>query len=332
MNKRCMGCGLVLQTEYPEKEGYIQLQNLEKCLLCERCFRIQNYNEYKVIDRTNQDFLNIFEEIKQSKDLVLLVVDLLNIGEIEKIANYIENDMILVLTKRDLIPKQIYEEKLLHYFDTLPLSILAKIIISSKNNYHLDELMELVFEHKKTNRVYVMGMTNAGKSTLMNKIIYNYSTLKNRITTSILPSTTLDTIEIPISDELIFIDTPGLLVANSIVDKVDVETLRKIVPKRQLKPTVFQVKKEQVFLIENLLRLEIEGENNVVFYLSNNLSIVRLYKENGKLKDLEKHEIMINEKEDIVIEGLGFIKVMKKAKMIIYTLKGVHVYTRTSFL
>lgn len=332
MNKKCIGCGLVLQTEYPEKEGYIHPQNLEKSLLCERCFRIQNYNEYKVMDRTNQDFLNIFEEVNQSKDLVLLVVDLLNIGEIEKIGNYIQNDIILVLTKRDLIPKQIYEEKLLHYFDTLPLSILAKIIISSKNNYHLDELMELVFEHKKSNRVYVVGITNAGKSTLMNKIIYNYSTLKNRITTSILPSTTLDRIEVPISDELIFIDTPGLLIENSIVDKVDAEMLRKIVPKREIRPTVFQVKKEQVFLVENILRLEIEEENNIVFYLSNNLSIIRLYKENGKLKDLEKHEIRTNEKEDIVVEGLGFIKVMKKARISIYTLKGVHVYTRESFL
>lgn len=332
MNKRCAGCGLVLQTKDVDKEGYIRSELVNKSTLCERCFRIQNYNEYKVVERTNQDFNKIFKKIDKSKDLVLLLVDLLNIGELEKISKYIHNDIILVLTKRDLIPKRIYEEKLLHYFDTLSFHILDKIIVSSKNNYHLDELMELVFQYKKSNRVYVVGITNAGKSTLMNKIIYNYSNTKSQITTSILPSTTLDMIEIPINDELTFIDTPGLLVENSIVDKVDAETLRNIIPKTELKPTIFQVKSDQIFLIDKLVRLEVEEDNNIVFYISNNLPIMRFYKDNDKLKDLEEHTFKIHEKEDIVIEGLGFIKVMKKATIKVYTLKNVAVYTRKSFL
>lgn len=332
MNKKCIGCGLKLQTDDELKDGYIRKENSERSSLCERCFRIQNYNEYKVVDRTNKDFSKIFKKVDKSKDLVLLVVDLLNIGEIETLKDYIHNDIILVLTKRDLVPKKIYEEKLLHYFDTLPLNIVDKIIISSKNNYHLDELMELVFEHKKSKNVYVVGITNAGKSTLINKIIYDYSVLDSKITTSILPSTTLDTIEVPISEDLVFIDTPGLLIEHSIVDKVDPETLRRIVPKSEVKPMIFQVKSDQIFLVDQLVRLEVKEDNNIVFYLSNNLPIMRYYKDNEKLKDLEKHELKVSESEDIVVEGLGFIKVMKKADIVLYTLKGVSVYTRKSFL
>ncbi len=332
MNKKCVGCGLKLQKEDDKKEGYIKPENVEKSLLCERCFRIQNYNEYKMVEKTNKDFSKIFKKIDKSKDLVLLVVDLLNIGEIEKLGEYIHNDVILVLTKRDLVPKRIYEEKLLHYFDSLSLNIIDKIIISSKNNYHLDELMELVLERKKSKKVYVVGITNAGKSTLINKIIYNYSALENKITTSILPSTTLDTIEVPISEDLVLIDTPGLLVEGSVVDKVDAETLRRIVPKTELKPTIYQVKSDQIFLIDNLVRLEVEENNNIVFYLSNNLPIMRYYKDNEKLKDLKKHTFDVGESEDIVIEGLGFIKVMKEATITLYTIEGVSVYTRKSFL
>ena len=332
MSKKCLGCGTKLQTEDPSKEGYIKAENIEKSNLCERCFRIQNYNEYKVVDKTNKDFGKIFKKVDKSKDLVLLVVDLLNIGEIEKLNEYIHNDIILVLTKRDLVPRKIYEEKLIKYFDSLKLNIVDKIIISSKTNYHLDELMELVFEYKKSNKVYVVGITNAGKSTLLNKIIRNYSNLDAKITTSILPSTTLDMIEVKIDEELTFIDTPGLLVEESIVDKVDSETLRRIVPKSELKPTIFQVKVPQTFIVDSILRIDLEEENDIVFYISNNLPILRQYKDTDKLKDLEKHKLKISDKEDIVIDGLGFIKVMKQTELTVYTLKGVRVYTRKSFL
>ena len=49
-------------------------------------------------------------------------------------------------------------------------------------------------------------------------------------------------------------------------------------------------------------------------------------------KELEKHELNITDKSDIVISGLGFIKVMRKSKITIYTLKGVKVYIRPSLI
>ena len=60
MNKKCLGCGTKLQIEDSSKEGYIKEENLEKSNLCERCFRIQNYNEYKIVDKTNKDFGKIY--------------------------------------------------------------------------------------------------------------------------------------------------------------------------------------------------------------------------------------------------------------------------------
>lgn len=332
MNKKCTGCGAELQTNDETLEGYIKETNLSKMTLCERCFRIQNYNEYKMVDKTNKDFEKIFKKIDKSKDLVLLVVDLLNIGSIDEIAKYITNDIILVLTKRDLVPKNIYEEKLLNYFNKSKLNIREKIIISSMNNYNLDELMVLVGKHKKSNKVYVMGFTNAGKSTLINKLIYNYSEFENKITTSILPSTTLNSIEVELSEDLTIIDTPGLLTPTSIYDKVDSSTLRDIIPRKEIRPTVFQVKTDQVFIVNDLLRMDVKAGNDVIFYLSNALMVLRYYRDPEKLLDLEKHIIKVKGSEDIVIEGLGFVKIMKDTEVTIYTIKDVLVYTRKSFL
>jgi hypothetical protein len=58
----------------------------------------------------------------------------------------------------------------------------------------------------------------------------------------------------------------------------------------------------------------------------------RKFKKNDLNEHLELHNILVNEREDIVVSGLGFIKVMKPGKFKVYTLPGVLVYTRKSFI
>lgn len=324
MNK-CFGCGTNLQNIDIEKEGYTKDLNKE---LCERCFRIKNYNDYKPVIKDNNDYFKILEEINKTNDLVLLVVDILNISdEIYDIIKKMSNDKLLVLTKRDLLPKDLYEEKILKY---LNLNIIDKIIISSNKNYQLDLLMEKINKYKKSKNVYVVGLTNAGKSTLVNKIIYNYTDISKEITTSNLPSTTLNTIKIDINDDLCLIDTPGILDKGNIINYISPDKIKKIIPSKEIKPIVYQIKVKQTFIIDEICRIDIEPDNDIVFYLSNNLNINRIYKESNELLDLQKHQIEVSNKADIVITGLGFIKVMKKASLTLYTLKGVKVYVRPS--
>lgn len=56
--------------------------------------------------------------------------------------------------------------------------------------------------------IYFVGTTNVGKSTLINAIINMNSDLKDVITTSKFPGTTLDEIKIPLSNGHYLIDTP----------------------------------------------------------------------------------------------------------------------------
>ena len=129
---KCQGCGAVLQNKNPQKEGYVR--DLAKSL-CERCFKIRNYNEYQFFDKDNNYYLDIIKKIERSKDLVLLVTDFLNTDSLLELN--IHNPVILVLTKRDLIPRSLYEDKLLSNIKT-NLNIVDKVIVSSKNNYNFD--------------------------------------------------------------------------------------------------------------------------------------------------------------------------------------------------
>ena len=103
--KRCGGCGVVLQDENVLQEGYTT--SLENDI-CQRCFRMKNYGEYQVVAKSNEEYLEILKGVGSTKDLVLYVTDLLNLEEdILKIREYINNKMILVLNKKDILPKSV---------------------------------------------------------------------------------------------------------------------------------------------------------------------------------------------------------------------------------
>ena len=322
--KKCDGCGSILQNEKPTSEGYVA--DLSKNL-CERCFRIRHYNEYRKINKDNRYYLDIINKIEKTDDLVVLVTDFLNLDLLIDI----KNPVILVLAKRDLIPRSIDEQKLLSSIKS-NLNIVAKIVVCSKTNYNLDLLYEQINKHKKSNNVYVIGYTNASKSTLINKIIKNYSAKEKYITTSNLPSTTLDLIENKINDNLVIIDTPGLLDTGSIILTADEKLLKKITPKKEIKPVTIQVKTKQSIIIENILRMDVENETNLVFYLSNDLKIERYYKDSNKLCTLKKHQISVEKGNDIVIKGLGFIKVTHNTNIILYLDENIKYMVRQSII
>jgi len=322
---RCLGCGIIMQDSNPSKEGYTR--NLEN-KFCERCFRIKNYNDYIVSDKTNEEYLKKIDYIGKTNDLVLLTVDFLNIIELDKIN--IKNPVILVFTKRDLLPRSVIEEKFLKKIKC-KLNVKKIIFISSKNNYHLDELYYLINKYKVSENVYLIGLTNSGKSTLINKILKNYSENEGNITTSNMPSTTLDFIEKRVDDNLVLIDTPGLLDDGNIIFKTDKENMKKIIPTKEINPIIFQVKCAQTILIEDILRLDLD-KNNIIIYMSNNLKIDRIYKENDKLSNLKCHIINIKDNEDLVIKGLGFIKFKYKCNIKLYLNKDVKYFIRNSLV
>ncbi len=323
---KCKGCGVILQDNDSKSAGYTNNINNDYCL---RCFRIKNYNEYNFADKTNEEYIEIIKEINKTDSLVLLVVDLFNIGNLEFFSKYLTNDVLLVLTKRDLLPLSVYEENILNYFNDLKLNVIDKVIISSKNNYNYDELYSKINKYK-TDNIYVVGYTNSGKSSMINKLIYNYTSNKPEIITSNLPSTTLSTIEIEF-DEFKLIDTPGILDDGNIINYISEDKFKKIIPKREIKPKSYQVKDNNYLYVEDICRVDVSN-NNIIFYISNDLEITREYKDSDKLTSLEKHEININEKTDIVINGLGFITVLKPGLINLYTLKGVKIYTRKSLI
>lgn len=322
MNK-CIGCGSILQNTDENKDGYV-LDINDK--LCQRCFRIRYYNEYKNTIRDNNDYLKILDSINND-DLVVYVTSLLDIR-----LDYIDSfkNVIVVLTKRDILPKSVKDEKLIKYIKSRynPLEV---IVVSSIKNYNIDYLFDTLKQYKKNN-IYVVGTTNGGKSTLINKLIKNYSDNDVVITSSMYPSTTLDKIEINILG-LNIIDTPGLINKGSIVNYIDNNLLKKITIKKEIKPKTYQLNGKGSILIEDLIRLNYDTKGtSMTIYVNNLVNIRFLGKDNNKLLDGKCNKLSLDNNKDIVISDLCFIKFTKKVELNIYSNYDVLVYERDNLI
>lgn len=325
MIKKCTGCGVELQTENKEKEGFVEDINNK---LCTRCFKLKNYGEYKEVSLDNEDFTKILKEIPK-ESLVVYLTSSLNIN-----LDYLENlnNVILVLTKKDLLPKSVQDYKLINYIKNITNNYLDIEIISTIKNYNLDNLLNKIKKYNKNNnKVYFVGMTNSGKSTLINKMIKNYTDKEIEVTTSIYPSTTLDKVEIELGDIKI-IDTPGLLNRGSTLKNITLKEIKKITPKKEIKPRSYQLKGKGSLLIEDYIRLDYYADNNITIYIANNLNITKMTQNNPKLKENKKITFNLEEGKDIVVEDLCFIKFTKKGKVDIYTKYDVNIYERKNLI
>lgn len=321
--KHCQGCGVLLQDENVLLEGYTT--SLENDI-CQRCFRMKNYGEYQVVAKSNEEYLSILKDVAKTKDLVLYITDLLNLEKnIEEVRKLLPNKMILVLNKKDVLPKSVKETKLIQYLESKDIHFEEVIVVSVSKNYNIDYLLKRIKLYQTSRNVYVVGHTNAGKSSLINKLIQNYSLTNQELTMSPLPSTTLNTVQIEINEYLTLIDTPGLVDSGSILNHVDLKMVKKIGAKKEIKPRTYQLRKNQSIIIEDLVRIDyVEGEkNSFTLFISNDLKVKRLLNifNNEELKDKNKITYDVKYDEDLVISGLGFVKLLTKGLLIYILIK-----------
>ena len=314
MNRKCMGCGNILKDDELEHN------------ICNRCFRLKHYGEYHVTNKDNCDYSKIINNI-DSNDLVIYVTSLLNltIMDLSKFKN-----VIVVLTKRDILPKSVKDNKIIDYVKN-HYNFKDIEVISSIKNYNLDNLISKIEKYNKK-KVYLIGNTNSGKSTLLNKLIENYSESDINITTSMYPSTTLDTIEVKIND-IEFIDTPGIIDNGSVINYIDYKMLKKITPKKEVKPRTYQIKGKGSLVIEDLVRIDYEtNDNSMTIYIANSVNIIRVGEANPRLKDLPEREFVLKNDKDIVITDLCFVKFVKGLKVKIYANNNINVYERDNLI
>ncbi len=360
----CIGCGSIIQSEFPKKPGFVptsKLNEKNEDIVCRRCFRLKNYNEVIPTEITKEDFYEVVSEIGKTNALVVKIIDIFDIEgsmipQIAKLTNH--NDLIIIANKTDLLPKSIKEPKLLHHLRKIikdsNLSPLDIFLMSALKYKNIDKIVDEILDYADNRDIYIVGATNVGKSTFINTLLKAYaSSTKDIITVSSSAGTTLGLIKIPIGDNNI-IDTPGIINENQLTHYLSQKSLKIVTPKKEVKPKSFQLDSEQTLFIGGLARIDfIKGaKTSFICYFSEFIKIHRtklanaddLYHNHiGKMLsppfeeeifDLKPFVFKITKgyKNDIVIPGLGFISVKGNVTVKVHVNANIIPYIREALI
>lgn len=340
----CIGCGVRIQTTAKDQIGYTPKSALDKGLetgelYCQRCFRLRHYNDIVDVNISDDDFLTLLHEVGDSNALVVNVIDIFdfNGSVIPGLSRFVSgNDVLLVGNKKDLLPKSVKDSKVTQWLTERAheegLRPIATMLTSAQTKAAIRELIDTIEHYRKGRDVFVVGVTNVGKSTLINAIIQEITGTKDVITTSRFPGTTLDKIEIPLDDGSFIYDTPGIIHRHQMAHYLTAKTLKYVSPKKEIKPKTYQLNPEQTLFLGGLGRFDfVSGvKQGFTAYFDNNLTLHRTKLEgaddfyrkhlgtllappSGKevklFPELVRHEFTVKGKMDIVFSGLGWIRV-----------------------
>ena len=367
----CIGCGAEIQSENPNKQGYLPKSVVKKSieennLVCKRCFRLKNYNEVSDVELGAEDFYKLIKTLSKRDDLIVKVVDIFDFSGswIEDVIDIIGNnkDIVLVANKLDLLPKSVKQNKIKQWlFKMLKakgIKVKDILLISAIKNHGIEEAAARIDELRNGKDVYIIGATNVGKSTFINKLIELTTGDKNVITTSHFPGTTLGMIEIPLDRATNIYDTPGIILDYDIAHYLDAESLKLVMPKKEIKARVFQLNAEQSLFFGGMARVDfVKGERqSFTLYASNLVDIHRTKLSNADalfekhlgtllkppfednisiFKNQVKKSFKIDDKKiDIVISGLGWITVNSDSgcEIDIYVPEEIEVFVRESII
>lgn len=339
MIKKCYGCGAILQDQDTNQGGYVK--NLDgDNILCQRCYRMQHYNEYHSHYLDDEHFSKLIKTSINKRGLIILVVDLFDLSSSfdDKVIKLIKNHpIIMVGTKRDLLLKSVKDQKLKQYLKKQAIEKGLKVddtlLVSAAKKQGIDELLASLEKHRHQQNVYMVGLTNVGKSSLVNALINAVEKSDFQITISNYPGTTLDTIQIELDDKTSLFDLPGLVLDNQMIHYINHDDYHYMALKKEVKARNYQLEPSQTLYIGGLAFFNFVSGTKTGFncFFSNQLNIHRTkYEKHQELyndhldddvlvpkannikqyEDFVLHEFKLandNKKVDIYINGLGWI-------------------------
>ncbi|MGE4319947.1 MAG: GTPase [Acholeplasmataceae bacterium] len=327
----CKGCGAPLQLDDKTKRGYALSLDHE---YCQACYRLYHYGEAS-------EHFHPEDLPKLNKDGVAVMVS--SVMALDMLFEYpvyrYEPNMtfVYIINQMDLLPKStntsLMFEHIMRKAKMKHIPFKDIIFMTAKNPYDIEHLKSYLLSFKKKD-IYFIGVQNAGKTTLFNAL-----TEDNKALAMNKAGLTQEAISAKLSDHVTLWDMPGLYQEGYLHQYLSYQQYKKLLPSVEMKPKIFQMRKDQTIFIEGLIAVTAIEPMNMVVYGSRHLEF---HKTNAlKIDDLlskketffkvyadqyEKRVFKLNKgKQQLTCADFSFMHFTDVSKIEVTYPKGMHI-------
>lgn len=297
-NKKCSGCGGFFSKD-EKNPSYVKNPD-KNTLYCKRCFRLKNYG---ILDNSNVNDEFISErlsEIDFNLGSTILVVDFFNITDslMEQFKN--NKNLLLVVNKINFLNLFGRTEQITERIKTFikDLGWNQQIIFyDSVNKINIKTINDWITKKSKNNKVYIVGKTNVGKSSLINALL-KFNKKEPILLVSPIKNTTVNLRQIQLTKFSYLIDTPGFENNNNFLSLIKNGSNEKMNLKKMVWRSFLLKDENQIFFLEALARFEpsklIRDSKSSISFLT--IDKLKLHRTNirNKEKIINSKETMFN--------------------------------------
>lgn len=328
-NKRCKYCNRILSTD-PKSISYTPNLDFDYCL---RCWNLVHYNLHTNNELANQISLKNVEaeKIDSNSSVIFLINDILDIDLelIKKFKNYhkvyyVFNKLDLVLNNRNY---DLIYGNLVLFLKRQDIKEPKLILSSSKSNYGIRTINDLLIHQPLKIKSYFIGNTNAGKTSLINKVLKFNNSRKQFVVSSFL-NTTIDFHKAKINMHSI-IDCPGSNFKSNILYALDPnQNLNKILNIKKAKSYFYQIKKPSGFYFDKFLSIAIIPKSNcsVSFFFNLNVDLNR-----SQIDKLDSNLSLYNSNYNFIVNEYKTVNLKSKYDIFTIQIRGMgHIVIRNT--
>lgn len=324
-NKKCLGCGQFFSND-KKSPSYVISPNKDT-KFCKRCFQLKHYGTLNNDFVENETISKTLENIDFSLGSIILVVDLFDLKKslLEKFK--FNKNLLIAINKISFINKLNNNKEKIKNIELFirnlgwEQEIIYYDAVNKLNVANIDYWIEK--QCLKNKKVFVVGNTNVGKSSLINSLL-NYNDKESYLSVSSIKNTTINLSKIVLDKNKVLIDTPGFANDENFLSIIDGQ---KKITFKKMSMINFQLKSNhQIFFIENIAQIipnnfDSNLSSSIQFYVPDNLLIHRTNQKNidklissnffnikfdGELKTTTFDNLLKNNKYLLMLNGFGF--------------------------
>jgi ribosome biogenesis GTPase A len=354
----CPGCGAAFQTDSPGEPGFLPSSATgREDAICRRCFRLLHYGRLESAGKDDRRIERSIKDIAVKVDLTVLVVDIFDLeGSLTfDWLKIVRSPVLLALNKIDLLSKKTPVEEVVEAAGNLcrrrlpSLNLRDVIPVSAREKLGLDKLKEaMVLNRGAHHRIGFLGVTNAGKSSLLSRLLPNE---QREPTVSNLPGTTQGATRWYLeSMDLSLLDTPGFVPGTRLTDIICPECAGRLVIHKRVDSQYVEMAAKTSLMLGGytVITLMDSSSRAVSVYPAQGIKIHSTNSEKAKLlldsppdwlgitcKDChnklrwEEREYLVPSGCDFFVSGLGWVAVRNHdARFVVQSPEGVETGVR----